>query len=81
MFRNLLFTSVALMLSGPVYAQQSIDDASVPGSAPLAAADNVTKLAGCFAVTLSVCGGWEPRSLQRGVWPGQAHQGVGSQRA
>jgi hypothetical protein len=51
MFRNLLFTSVALMLSGPVYAEEGIDDTSAPGSASLAAADNVRKLAGCFAVT------------------------------
>jgi len=51
MFRSLLFTSVALMLSGPVYAEESIEDASVPGSASLPAADNVRKLAGCFAVT------------------------------
>jgi hypothetical protein len=46
MFRKLLLT-VAMMLSGPVHA----DDASVPGSASLTAAENVRKLAGCFAVT------------------------------
>jgi hypothetical protein len=51
MFRNLLFASVALMLSGPGYAEEGIDDASVPGSASLSAANNVKKLAGCFAVT------------------------------
>jgi hypothetical protein len=51
MFRSLLFTSLASMLSGSVYAEEVIDDASVPGSASLSAADNVRKLAGCFAVT------------------------------
>ena len=51
MFRKLLFTSVAMMLSGPVYAEEDIDDPSVPGRASLTAAGNVRKLAGCFAVT------------------------------